>query len=309
MMKNILKTILIVIFFIFNSLNITFANNQISEQKEVIFVIDSSNSMKSFDKQRLALDEVKKIANSLTSEYKVGVVVYNTNIVDYANLSNDLAYFNSILHRTNYTGYTNAGEALEFALNMFSEETTYKNIIMVSDGEIVLQNESLTNNSNEKFIAAIDNAKNKGILIDTIALGELTKDGEKYNIFKASELTGGTVYKCDNILKLSKISNEILFNKFNIKKSLIGVANTTNGELNVNLPTTALDKVKILISSDEKIIDINVNFKAESANIINGENFTIVEITKPYEKNVDLKFTASGSIEAYLISEYNASLY
>ena len=126
--------------------------------------------MKSFDKEKIVLDEIKKISNFLTSEYKIGVIVYNTNIVDYANISDDLSYLNSILDRTKYAGYTNAGEALEFALNMFSENSIYKNIIMISDGEIVLQNENLTNQSNEKFKSALNISKEKNIIIDTIAL-------------------------------------------------------------------------------------------------------------------------------------------
>lgn len=207
---------------IISSFNITLAKD-IESLKEVVFVIDASNSMKSFDKKNLVTDEIKKITNFLTSDYKVGVVIYNTSIVNFAHISNDLSYVNSILDSIQYTGYTNAGEVLDFAISMFSESAYFKNIIMVSDGEIVLQNENLTNESNNKFKNAIKVATQKDISIDIIALGELTKDGEKFNIFKASELTGGQVFKCSNILKLNEISNEILFNKFKIKKSQVGV--------------------------------------------------------------------------------------
>ena len=224
--NKLLRTILFIIVFnlLFSNL-VIFAKN-VDSTKEVIFVVDTSNSMKSFDGENLVMDEIKKMANFLTSDYKVGIVTYNSKVIDYANLTADLAYFNSILDRTKYTGYTNAGDALAFAVNMFNENSSFKNIIMVSDGEIVLQNEDLTKKSNETFKNAINIAKNKNIVIDTIALGELTEEGKKFNIFDASNLTNGQIFKCNNVLELDEISNQILFEKFKLKKTQIGVGNT-----------------------------------------------------------------------------------
>ncbi len=304
-MKNKFLKVIVILIITFFNFSVVKASNI---EKEIIFVVDASNSMKNFDNEKVVLDEIKKMANFLTSEYKVGVVIYNTNIIDYANISSDLTYLNSILDRTKYTGYTNAGDALEFALNMFSENSVYKNIIMVSDGEIILQNENLTNKSNEKFKNTINTSKQKNITIDIIALGNLTEDGKKHNILDASSQTNGQIFKCDNILKLSNISNQILFNRFKIKKSLVGIGNTSNGEINIKLPTDNLNKVKILISSKNQISNINVNCKSQSANVINGKKFAIIGINNPYEKNINLKFNSKGDIEAYLLQEYTANI-
>ena len=304
-MKNKFLKVIVILIITFFNFSVVKASNI---EKEIIFVVDASNSMKNFDNEKVVLDEIKKMANFLTSEYKVGVVIYNTNIIDYANISSDLTYLNSILDRTKYTGYTNAGDALEFALNMFSENSVYKNIIMVSDGEIILQNENLTNKSNEKFKNTINTSKQKNITIDIIALGNLTEDGKKHNILDASSQTNGQIFKCDNILKLSNISNQILFNKFKIKKSLVGIGNTSNGEINIKLPTDNLNKVKILISSKNQISNINVNCKSQSANVINGKKFAIIGINNPYEKNINLKFNSKGDIEAYLLQEYTVNI-
>lgn len=304
------KLLIIILFIIVFSLSfsnfVTFAKN-VNSTKEIIFVVDTSNSMKSFDSENLVMDEIKKIANFLTSDYKVGIVAYNNKVIDYANLTTDLAYFNSILDRTKYTGYTNAGDALAFAINMFDENSSFKNIIMVSDGEIVLQNEDLTKKSNETFKNTINIAKDNNIVIDTIALGELTKEGKKFNIFEASNLTNGQIFRCNNVLKLDEISNEILFEKFKLKKTQIGVGNTENGQLNVNLPTTNLDKVKILLTSSN-ITNINVNCKSESANVVNGKNFAIVEIVNPYESLITLDFNSNGNVNAYLLQEVVANI-
>ena len=305
--NKLLRTILFIIVFnlLFSNL-VIFAKN-VDSTKEVIFVVDTSNSMKSFDGENLVMDEIKKMANFLTSDYKVGIVTYNSKVIDYANLTADLAYFNSILDRTKYTGYTNAGDALAFAVNMFNENSSFKNIIMVSDGEIVLQNEDLTKKSNETFKNAINIAKNKNIVIDTIALGELTEEGKKFNIFDASNLTNGQIFKCNNVLELDEISNQILFEKFKLKKTQIGVGNTENGQLNVNLPTTNLDKVKILLTSSS-ITNINVNCKSESANVVNGKNFAIIEVINPYESLITLDFNSNGNVNAYLLQEVVANI-
>ncbi len=304
--KGILKIISFIIFFIFSNFSVVLANN-IDNQKEIIFVVDTSNSMKSFDKQNLVADEIKKIANFLTSDYKIGLVTYNSKVIEYANITDSLSYFNSILDRTNYTGYTNAGDALSFAINMFNNSANFKNIILVSDGEIVLQNENLTKQSNDIFKNTINIAKDKNIVIDTIALGELTEEGKKFNIFEASNLTNGQIFKCSNILKLDEISNKILFEKFKIKKTQVGVGNTQNGQLSINLPTTNLDKIKILLTSSN-IKNINVNCKSESANVINGKNFAIVEIIKPYENLVTLNFNSNGNVDAHLLQEVISNL-
>ena len=305
--NKLLRTILFIIVFSLSLSNFVIFAKNVDSTKEVIFVVDTSNSMKSFDSENLVMDEIKKMANFLTSDYKVGIVTYNSKVIDYANLTTDLAYFNSILDRTKYTGYTNAGDALSFAVNMFDANSSFKNIIMVSDGEIVLQNEDLTKKSNETFKNAINIAKNKNIVIDTIALGELTEEGKKFNIFDASNLTNGQIFKCNNVLELDEISNQILFEKFKLKKTQIGVGNTENGQLNVNLPTTNLDKVKILLTSSS-ITNINVNCKSESANVVNGKNFAIIEVINPYESLITLDFNSNGNVNAYLLQEVVANI-
>lgn len=63
-MKNkFLKVIIILIITFFNFSVV----NASDIDKEIIFVVDASNSMKSFDSENLVLDEIKKMANFLTS--------------------------------------------------------------------------------------------------------------------------------------------------------------------------------------------------------------------------------------------------
>ena len=78
-MKNKFLKVIVILIITFFNFSVVKASNI---EKEIIFVVDASNSMKNFDNEKVVLDEIKKMANFLTSEYKVGVVIYNTNIID-----------------------------------------------------------------------------------------------------------------------------------------------------------------------------------------------------------------------------------
>ena len=49
--------------------------------RAVVFALDASNSMNSNDRSRLAIDSIAQLIYSLPSNYSVGVVAYNTDIV------------------------------------------------------------------------------------------------------------------------------------------------------------------------------------------------------------------------------------
>ena len=49
--------------------------------KEVVFVLDASGSMKTNDSKRLAIDGIAQLVYTLPSDYSVGAVVYNTDVV------------------------------------------------------------------------------------------------------------------------------------------------------------------------------------------------------------------------------------
>lgn len=55
--------------------------NSGSIQKAVVFTLDASNSMNGNDRNRLAIDSIAQLIYSLPSNYVVGVVAYNTDVV------------------------------------------------------------------------------------------------------------------------------------------------------------------------------------------------------------------------------------
>ena len=89
--------------------------NSGSIQKAVVFTLDASNN-----RNRLAIDSIAQLIYSLPSNYVVGVVAYNTDVVAAQGMA-DSGSRDSIMKAADsvrYTGYTNAGTGLTKALEL-----------------------------------------------------------------------------------------------------------------------------------------------------------------------------------------------
>ena len=60
--------------------------------------------------------------------------------------------------------------------------------------------------------------------------------------------------------------------------------------------------------TSSSITNINVNCKSESANVVNGKNFAIIEVINPYESLITLDFNSNGNVNAYLLQEVVANI-
>ena len=134
----------------------------------------ASNSMNGNDRNRLAIDSIAQLIYSLPSNYVVGVVAYNTDVVAAQGMA-DSGSRDSIMKAADsvrYTGYTNAGTGLTKALELLDTvEASEKTVVMLSDGEIVMQDDAATAVSSGQFENAVTEAKNSGVVIHVIGLG------------------------------------------------------------------------------------------------------------------------------------------
>ncbi len=92
---------------------------------EVVFLLDTSGSMNTYDKKRLAIDAIRQAAYSLPSNYKAGLVSYNTGIQTIAPMGTGLEQMDAQLAAITYKGYTNAGEGLNQAVGLFFRQGGY----------------------------------------------------------------------------------------------------------------------------------------------------------------------------------------
>ncbi len=122
--------------------------------REVIFLLDASNSMNHIQ-NNTATDMIREMAYSLPAGYDVGFVSYETDVQSFIGPQADLSEFDHTVLQTRYTGYSNAGAGLETALSLFSETAEAKEVVVFSDGEIVMSHTAATEEAVAKFDAMV----------------------------------------------------------------------------------------------------------------------------------------------------------
>ena len=140
--------------------------------------MDCSKSMEDADRGQMAFDFAKGLSAAALRDYKIGVVGYNDDICISLPLGTSYASLENEMEGLEYMRYGNAGAGLERAVELFGNGETEKHIILISDGEIMMESEEETEDSVELFHRAVQAAKNKNIAIDVLAIGERIEEGD-----------------------------------------------------------------------------------------------------------------------------------
>ncbi|OYO51448.1 Ca-activated chloride channel family protein [Lachnotalea glycerini] len=312
MKKQRIKSAIMLVWLIVLAMNLTvYANEQTeSKYKSVIFLFDSSGSMKTNDVNRLAIDSIAQLTYALPSDYRVGVVSYNSDIV-VSQKPVDSEQRSQIMELANgikYENYSNAGAGLLQAVELLEEEdATEKTIVLLSDGEILLKDDAATVESKYQYKEATQQAAESGITIHVIGLGQEMTDTDN-PIFAAAEDTGGGNYLAPQPSKIQDAIDAILIDKLDIKQTNLAIVDADGQQetLSVDCPFINATMVRILLTSDSPIKNLKTNFQAEDANQINGERYSLIQIKKPSSEKIELSFQGvSGSrVRIVMIPEY-----
>lgn len=278
--------------------------------KAVVFLMDASGSMNTNDSERLAVDSIAQLIYTLPSDYKVGFVAYNGAVVAATDLVEE-DHRSEIMNTAEavaYSGYSNAGEGLASAVAALMEDSAQeKSIVMLSDGEILMNGESATNEAAMLYQAAIEQAKDSGITIYVIGLGDEMEDSDNA-IFEAARSTQGQSYYIDQALEIQGAIDAILMQELGVKQSTVAIVDAEGGQetVSVDLPYAYADKIRVLLTSSAPIQNLNANFHAESANQINGVRYSLIEIEEPFESHLELHFegTKGSQVRVNVIPEY-----
>ncbi|RDY30428.1 vWA domain-containing protein [Lachnotalea glycerini] len=312
MKKQRINSAIMLVWLIVLAMNLTvYANEQTeSKYKSVIFLFDSSGSMKTNDVNRLAIDSIAQLTYALPSDYRVGVVSYNSDIV-VSQKPVDSEQRSQIMELANgikYENYSNAGAGLLQAVELLEEEdATEKTIVLLSDGEILLKDDAATVESKYQYKEATQQAAESGITIHVIGLGQEMTDTDN-PIFAAAEDTGGGNYLAPQPSKIQDAIDAILIDKLDIKQTNLAIVDADGQQetLSVDCPFINATMVRILLTSDSPIKNLKTNFQAEDANQINGERYSLIQIKKPSSEKIELSFQGvSGSrVRIVMIPEY-----
>lgn len=286
------------------------AAEQTDSDKAVVLLLDSSGSMQSNDPDRLAMDGIVQMLYTLPTGYRVGFAAYGAEISAEQGLTgndsrSDVA---AAVRGVEYRGYSNAGSGLLRAVELLLEEDGKdRYIVLVSDGEILMENEERTEGSAALFESAVEQAEEAGITIHVIGLGEDMEDMDN-SIFAASDRTGGQSCHAARAEDIQNAVELVLGEGLAVKSSISAVVEAGGGTetVRMDIPYAYADKLRILLTGDSSIRNVSANFQAESARQFSGERHTLIEIERPAGRELEVSFEGvSGSqVEIAVIPEY-----
>lgn len=289
------------------------AQEEMNGGKAVIFLLDTSGSMDTNDPERLAVDSIAQLIYTLPSDYRVGLVAYSSEVIVQQTLveSSHRSEIMSVADKLEYKGYSNAGAGLMCAVEMLGKDIAgEKCIVMLSDGEILMEENAKTESAVASYQAAIEQAKASGITIHVIGLGDEMEDMEN-SIFCAASETNGKSCHTAQALEIQNAIDSILSEELEIKQSTVAIVDADGGpeEVVVELPYAYADKIRVLLTCSAPIQNLKTNFQAESAKQINGARYSLLEIEKPSGGQLELQFegTAGSQIRVNVIPEYHVT--
>lgn len=271
--------------------------------REIVFLLDASNSMNDLE-TNVATQTVSLMAHSLTTDFKMGFVSFDTSVQAISNIESSASDVSRVASSTLFKGYSNAGAGLTAALSLFSEgENIPQSVILLSDGEIIMASDNATQDAIAAFQSAVAEAVNRDIVVNTIMIG---KEGSVANVLTASEKTGGSVYWANGREQILAAAEEILFTDLGIRQSAVAAGGAQNGRLSITLPDTEMELGKILLTSDFVLRNVTAAANAADVRVTTGERYAVVDLRSPAQTGVSIAFDAvgEGNVQAKLIPEY-----
>lgn len=277
--------------------------NEITEKKQIIFLLDASKSMQGDGQWIEAADSACMIASALPEEYEVALLVYNTEIVyeeDFGNINQKTRH---ALETVELQGYTTPAVGLETAADMFDSAAADKRVVFISDGEISLRDQSETETAIRQFENMVDQIAEQGIKIDMFAI---PNDKTENEVSYGTKVTSGEQYTVGENQTIEEITAKYLFQTLQIEKIELGEAVSGEGNMTVDLQDTYMQNAKILLVSGENIEDFHVAGQCESLNMLQGNKFAVAELENPLERQITMDYSLEnrGNVHTYLIKEY-----
>jgi len=286
------------------------ANLPPGTSKAIVFLLDASNSMNSNDRERLAKDSIAQLIYSLPSNYYVGFAAYNTSVVSSIGMqdSRDREPVMEAVDAVSYTGYTNAGAGLTTAMELLDTvDAAEKTVVILSDGEIIMNSDDATAESSRQFQAAVEAARTEGVRIHVIGLGADMTDDDN-TIFSASSQTNGINYHAPQSTDIQSVIDAILLEQLGVKKTRAAIVDTDGGveDITVNIPSVNTSRTRILLTSGNPIQNLKADFSAVNGWQYSGSRYTLLELDHPTDTVVHITFQgrAGGQVKVDVISEY-----
>lgn len=323
--KSILIIAAIVIFQLGNIPLVNAESSNTSSNLDVVFVLDSSGSMKESDPEEIRTEAIKMFLDmSQVQGNKFGLVAYSDNVVrehnlDTINSNDDKERIKNMALNIPLGQKTDTGAGILEAVNLMNSghDKNHKPvIILLSDGKNDPQRK--TEDSLKDLKSSISTCKDKGYPVYTIGLNY---DGtvDKTQLEEMSNETKGKNYITSTAADLPKILTDIYADNSKLKVQDGGTV-TANGEyqdLKVKIPNSNVMEANISMISDSKVeVKLlepkgnEVNIPSSNAVFTTSKKYSMLKIIKPTEGDwtVKIKGVSGSNIKVNYIFNYDLQL-
>lgn len=299
--------------------------SEATSNMDVVFVLDSSGSMKESDPEEIRTEAIKMFLDmGQVQGNKVGLVAYSDNIVrehnlDTANGTEDKDRIKTMASGIPLGQKTDTGYGLLEGAKLLDsghDKTHHPLIILLSDGKNDPQRS--TEESLKDLNDAISTCKSKGYPVYTIGLNY---DGtvDKNQLSDIASLTKGRSYITNTAADLPGILTDIYADNSKLKIQ-DGGAITGNGDfqdLKVNIPNSNVLEANISMLSDKpievKLLDPSgkeIGIPSSNAVFTTSKKYSMLKIIKPLEGQwtVRVKGVSGSNIKVSYIFNYDLQI-
>ena len=272
---------------------------RVGECREFIFVVNTSQSMNASDPLHVVQDGLTWSMENFSAEDEVAVIAFKDTPIVVRPLSKigDAP----IKIEFDYSGESNAGEALLTAINMFKlDYGIERNIIVISNGEIALSDPAATLKSWEDFNACLQQAKWLDIAVYVVKLRYFGAP-QNYHSFAhdAKEIPG-------DYLDLMTTLRTLMFDTFRAPHLELSPKNLTQGKFFCEVPIFPTDRLKFsLLSSNQGVAEL----KSDS-DVIAGNFVKIFKLNAPTanEFEFDINYPQGTGLTLDVVAEVEGTL-
>lgn len=265
------------------------------EEIDIIFVIDSSGSMKTNDPSRMALDMVQAFIDTMQIQgIRIGYVAYNDTVLSFlAPETIETTAKRKKLKREiasiRYSGDTDIGLGVSHACELLStEKTNHKIIVLISDGETDLPTSSprTVEQSNQELKYCANQCKDNNIPIYTIAFGQY--DGNKTLLEQTAQITQAESYSAQKPEDLMEILYGIFQNNlfYRIQQFSNGIYADGSQQITCVLDAMYLDEIDILLMSSGTVGKTTVQYGDTELVLTNLSHYAVGKIENQQSRSL-----------------------
>ena len=297
MTKQLAKILVVVLTFVAG----LFAFVSVGECKDVVFVVNSAQSMNNSDPLHVVGESLDWCAEILSADDEVGVVAFKNAPLIVKPLSRNKGSPNGG-YRFEYSGESNAGAALLTAVDMLTSKFhSQKCIVVISNGEIFLSDSDAAQKSLKEFQAGLQQAKWWNIPVYILNL-RYYGEPQNYHSFAADAKEIPCAYT-----ELMTTLRTVVHDEFRAVPLTLTPKNP-QGQFTFDTPFAAVNKVELLVLSSNEGHAALTNPQVDK--VTNKKFFNVFEVNVPptNEFSLSLNYPAGTGLTVDVVAQVEGNL-